>query len=126
MANNPDALEAIVDIKEAIAEYGSTITIKGNSTDAVYDSYGNITTPAVQDPDEITKGIVKTEATVSVADAFSKTNLGNYELAIKIYSPNIITKANSLVYKGNTYEIIFVSLKTLQDTNILYELLVRK
>ena len=126
MATNSKALSSIEKIKKAFAKYGSTITIKGNSVDAVYDSYGNITTPAVTNPDEITKGIVETEATISVSDAFSKTNNGNYELAIKIYSPNVITKANTLVYDGNTYEIIFVSKKSLQDTLILYELLVRK
>lgn len=118
--NNLDALNAIVDIKEAIAEYGSTIKIITNEqTD--YDPYEGATVSRTEIP---TKGIIKRSST---NEALNKS-VDNYELSIMFYSSNEITTDNLINYKDNDYEIVPNGLaeKILQDTTLIYEALVKR
>ena len=127
MSNNSDATEAIQDIIEAIEEYGSTIRI-ATETESGYDPYTGATYSTTY---EDTKAIISSLATQRVQEAFQNISkiegvISAYDLSIKLYTTTELTKANKIVYDGNTYEITFISDKILQDTRIIYELLIKK
>jgi len=119
-----DADEAIIDIIEAIEEYGSTIQIVTLTKVVPYNPYkGEEYTETIVD----TKALISNEATSKVNDNFIANNINSsYDLSIKIYSDIVITKSNKIIFDGNTYEISYVSSKILQDTTLIYELLIRK
>ena len=125
---NTDALSAIKDIKEALAEYGSSIEIETPSETSLTD-YDPLN-PQPELPPVITtgKGIISSEATPNVGNAYlnSEEN-ASYQLAIKTYlEGKEVTKNDKLVFNGSLYEIVYVANKILQDTLILQEILVRK
>lgn len=126
---NTDALEAIKDIKEAIEEYGNTISIRTETQDqSIYDPRNPNAGLIYQDVN--TKGIVKTEATQRVVDAFENIakiegSVTSFELAIIFSGEETVSKKNKLIYRGDDYKIVFVSEKTIQDTIISYEVLAK-
>lgn len=120
MANNADALDAIIDIKEALEEYGSDILIV-TLEEGAYDPYTGATTIRTEKP---TKAIIKsTTSNESLAKA-----VDTYELSIKVYSATEITIDNLINFRGNDYKIVPNGLdsKVLQNETLLYELLVKK
>ena len=119
---NKDALDAIDDIIEAIDEYGSDIKV----VTEVISGYDPYTGPIVASTSVDMKGIISSEATQRVNDIFTKLSTDSYEMAIKLYSDVVVTKENKIAYKSLSYEILYVSEKSLQNTTILYEVLVRK
>ena len=118
-----EATDALIDIKEAIEEFGSTIRIS-TETETGYDPFEGATfTTTFED----TKGFTNTEATPKVFESFSAmTSNSAYDLSVLTFSDTPITKDNKIVFRGNSYEILFVSETILQDLTLLYELLVRK
>lgn len=120
VANNQDALDAIVDIKEAITEYGSDILLV-TLTEGAYDPYRGATTIREE---VITKALItNTTSNESLAKA-----VDTYELSIKVYSDVEITEDNLINFRGNDYKIMPKGLdsKILQNETLLYELLVKK
>ena len=123
MAYNDEALSAVNDIIEAIDEYGSAIIIQ-TITPEVSDAYGVVTTPAVT-VSEVTKGLPTKQASADFSQGLLDT-IGSFELAIKLYTVTELTKANKILYKSKTYNILYISEKVLQDTRLIYEVLVAR
>lgn len=122
MPNNQEALDAIVDIKEAIAEYGSSIKIATES-ETGYDPYSGATyTTTYTD----TKGLVGRTASSDLQIKIRSDLIGSYEMSIVLYIDSEITKDNNIVFKEEEYDIKYIDKKFLQDTLIKYELLVAK
>lgn len=118
-----EATDAILDIIDGQNEFGSSIKIT-SEVETGYDPYTGATY-ATTFAD--TKAFIKTEATPKVYDSFVNESTNSaYDMSIKLYFDTTITKDNKVVFKGNSYEIVFISETILQDTTILYELLVRK
>ena len=123
--SNAKALSAIVKIKKAIDKYGSDIKIV-TFVSGSKNSYGGVV-KSKSNSYEITKGLISSEASESVDTAYrggSKTN--TYELSIKLYSESEINKDNKIVYLGHEHKIVYVSSKVLQNTTLLYEVLIKR
>lgn len=112
-----DATDAIEDIVEAINEYGTSISLRSVSEDS-YDPYTGST---VTNTDVELKAFVSLEASRVLSQQFAKHT---YDLALKTYHTTKITKADEIIYDGQTYKILYVSSKILQGTAIIYELLI--
>lgn len=112
-----EAAEAIGDIVEALNEYGTSITLRTISEDS-YDPYTGTATTEV---DTDLKAFISLEASRVVSQQFAKNT---YDLALKTFHTEKITKSNKIVYNGEVYNITYVSSKVLQDTTLLYELLI--
>ena len=123
MAYGDDAKEAIVDIAEAIEEYGSDVSVRTITKDqSLYDprnpSAGIINT------DVPTKALINTEASKDLATSMPKELIGTYQIAMKLQSTTPITKANKIIYDGKVYEILYPSKRVLQNELLMYEILV--
>ncbi len=120
--NNQDALNAIADIKKAIAEYGSNVKIL-TKTAGELDSYGNV---VVEEgiTSVSTKALIGSSATDKIGSRYSIST--DYSLSIRLYSKIPLTKANVIKFRDDDYEIVFIDEMVLQDTTLLYELLVKK
>lgn len=123
MAYNQDAIDAVNDIIEAINEYGSSITIQ-TITPEVSDSYGIVTTPEII-VNEVTKALPRQEASANFSEGLLKS-IGSFELSLTLYTVTTLTKAHKIAYNSNTYNIVYISDKVLQDTRIIYEVLVAR
>jgi SPP1 family predicted phage head-tail adaptor len=123
MINN-DALDAIKDIKEALAEYGNTITIK-KVTQGAYNTQTGTTSKVVVDIPS--KAIVKKYASDALTRTISaNTTISTFELSLLVYHTEEIKKDWQIVFKGQTYNILYVSPNELQDMTISYELLIKR
>jgi SPP1 family predicted phage head-tail adaptor len=112
-----EATEAIEDIVEALNDYGSSITLRDGTVTA-YDPY---TGPSVTDVDTPLKAFISLEASRSLSQQFDSHT---YDLAIKTYHTSKITKEDQIIYDGQVFRILYVSSKILQDTTLIYELLI--
>ena len=112
-----EATEAILDIVEALNEYGTSISLRSVSENS-YDPYTGASTTEV---DTGLKAFISLEASRVVSQQFAKHT---YDLALKTFHTEKITKADKIVYDGEVYNIVYVSSKVLQDTTLLYELLI--
>jgi len=118
-----DATEAIVDITEAIEEYGSDIKIGVETETLPYDPYvGHIYTTAWTD----TKALIKKTASTDLSSKLTPDQLNSYEKAIKVYSATEITKQHKIQIRSEDYNITVIDVKELQNTILLYELLIAK
>mgnify|MGYP000247643037 CR=1 FL=1 len=122
--SNKKALETIEKLKKAIEKYGSVIKIQ-TITEGVYDprnpEAGTTTTEVT------TKALISSEASKKVAEGFKGTTSSSaYEMAMKLYNDTTITKDNKISFRGNVYDVLYVSESILQDTTYLYEILVKK
>ena len=120
-----DAQEAILDIAEALEEYGSNIVIrtitKGDLS--TYDPRNPTSNETITDVDS--KGLIYSTATKDLAMTMPKELLNNYEISIVLQSDTPITKANIIIFQSVEREIVFVSKKILQDLVLSYEVLVK-
>lgn len=108
-----DATDAILDIIEAIDEYGSSITFN-KVTVGVYD-------PVTGD---------NTNTTVSTAmkalpSSYSESELQHDNIHIKdkrfrLYYNGTIEYTDTIVFKGDTYSIQAIDAKVFQDETIIY------
>ena len=119
-----DALNAIKDIKKAIIDYGSDITLNkivaGTYNPQTGTTSGTITSYPM-------KAIVKRNATVSLERSIANNvTVNTYELSILLYHTEEPKKDWKVIYKGNTYTILYVSPTVLQNSNLIYELLIKK
>lgn len=127
MASNQDALDAIKDIKEAIAEYGSDITLEVAPTDAIRDSYGIITTPGTDGKSIPMKALISTSATDGLLSKLTNDVLNSYGMALRIYTTEEINKEDYQVnFRGKKYAISFIDEKILQNTTYMYEILTKR
>lgn len=121
---NTDALEAIKDIKEAIEEYGSSIILRlETQNQATYDPRSPDTGVTVTDTPM--KALISTEASKDLATSMPKDLIGTYEIAMKLYTTLELTKAYKIVYDGKEWEVLYPSKRVLQDTTLMYEVLVK-
>ena len=120
-----DATDAIVDIKEAILEYGSSIILIKHGVD-VRDDYDNIITPAA-DTTFPMKALIGTSATDATLGKLTQAQKESYQLALRIYTTELINKEDYYIqFRSENYNITFISETILQDTTLIYELLVKK
>ena len=120
-----DALEAIEDIKEALAEFGSSIVIK-KETSEVRDSYGNIITPA--DYVNInTKALIGNQATDKLLSKLTDDQKNSYSLSLRLYTTELINKEDyQIEFRSKDYEIFMIDETILQDETLLYEVLLKR
>lgn len=119
-----DAFEAIRDLQEALTEYGSDITLK-KVIQGTYNPQTGNTTQTVTDYNM--RAIIKRYASESLSRSISEnTIVSSYELSLLVYHTEEIKKDWKVIFKGQTYQILYVSPTTLQNENISYELLIKK
>lgn len=125
---NQDAIEAIVDVKEALAEYGESVGLIKKGTEAVYDEWGDtIITPAQPDTETTIDGIPKDIATDKILARLTDTQKESYSLYMLIYTTEEINKVDYLInFQNEKYEIVELFTKRLQATDIIQELLLKK
>ncbi len=118
-----DAQSAIIDIQEALAEYGSVITFK-SITQGAYDPLtGNTETST----DTITNAIINRFASRELSEIVKdNTTVNTYELAAMFYHASTVKVNDKIVLNGATYNIIHVSPLYLQDVIIKYEVLIKR
>ena len=108
-----DATDAILDVIDAITEYGSTITLK-SITPGAYDTTTGETADVIADT--ITKALPKdykgTE--LEAPDVYVD------DVKFMLYTSDVITYHDKIVYDSVTYNIININKKILQDLNIVY------
>lgn len=118
-----DAQSAIIDIQEALAEYGSVITFK-SVTQGVYSP---LTGNAETTTDTITKAIIKRYASKELSEVVKdNVAVNSYELSAMFYHSGEVKVNDKIVLNGATYNIIYVSPLYLQDVIIKYEVLIKK
>ena len=123
MADNQDALDAIDDIVEAVNTYGSDIKIGVETETLPYDPYvGHVYTTVWTD----TKALIGKTASTDLSSKLTPDQLNSYEKAIKIYSATEITKEHKIQIRSEDYNITVIDVKELQNTILLYELLIAK
>lgn len=112
-----EATDAILDIKEALQEFGTDIVFQ-KITAGAYSPTGTTTTKVETN----TKALIKKQATKETQRAF----LGDYEIAFMLYLNFIPTKADKIKYKNEVYNIVYVATSTLQNADMKYEILGKK
>lgn len=122
-----DAQSAVIDIQDALSEFGSVITLHK----VVFGTYDPATGVAAETITTTNiKAIVTKWASEHVANAFKMQSeiegtTSSYELALMLYHTEPIEKGWRVVFRGDTYEVIFVMPSILQDTIYKYDILVK-
>ena len=117
-----DALDAIVDIKEAMNEYGSTVILQ-TVTEGGYDFDIGMNTTTTININK--KALISTLASRRMNENLLQSNQ-SYDLAIKLYHDGEIKKTDNILVDTDTYEIVSIVKKVLQDEVLLYELALKK
>ena len=108
-----DATDAIFDIKEAILEYGSTITLNIITEGA----YNTVT----GDTDDI----ITPHSMKSLPKNYTSKELESPDIYVKdmkfmLYFDGEINYSDNLVFNGKTYTFLNIDKKFLQDENLIY------
>lgn len=118
-----DAQSAIVDIQEALAEYGSTVTFR-SVTQGVYTP---LTGNAETNTDTVTKAFIKQFATKELSDSIKdNVAVNSYELAAMFYITGTVKLNDKIIIGGVVYNIIYISPLYFQDIIVKYEVLIKK
>jgi hypothetical protein len=119
-----DAQSAIIDIKDALAEYGSDVTLNTITVGAYNPITDTTTSTTVSTP---MKALIKHSATAKTAESFRLQNpTSSYDYALMLYS-TIEPEINDTVTIGSgVFNIVFVDKLILQNTIIKFEVLVKK
>ena len=113
MATNQDALDAIVDINEALSEYGNSMTL-------------NVITVGVYNPDTGETTNTTSSSNLKCLDIpatikqIDNTNIFSGDIFFKFYYNGVINSSSTITYNSKTYRIVYINPITLQDTLILY------
>lgn len=118
-----EATEAISEISEALAEYGSDI----NLIQVVEGEYDPITGETSK-VDLITpmKAFLPNKATSSVISNSQIVTTSSYDIIFQIYHDEEITESWEIEYKDDTYEIVLIDSTVLQNETLLYEVVAKK
>ena len=121
-----EATDAILDIKEALQEFGTDIIFQ-KITPGTYSPAGTTTTKVETN----TKALIKKQASQRVENAFAYLSKiegvsSSYEVVFTIYLPFEPTKKDKIVYKGLAYTILYVDSTVLQNETLKYEILARR
>ena len=108
-----DATDAIFDIKEAILEYGSTITLNIITEGA----YNTVT----GDTDDI----ITPHSMKSLPKNYTSKELESPDIYVKdikflLYFDGEIDYSDNLIFNGQTYKMLNIDKKFLQDENLIY------
>ena len=117
-----DTQSAVIDIQAALAEYGSSITFNKVTT-GTYNpaSGGTQTTVATPTKAFITK-YASTELTAIIAN---DVTLNAFSLVAAFYYNGVVTKGDTITFRGETFAISYVYPTYLQDQVIKYEVLLQ-
>ena len=113
MATNQDALDAIVDINEAFAEYGNSMTL-------------NVIIVGVYNPDTgettntTSSSSLKCISIPANIKQIDNTNIFSGDIFFKFYYSGSINSSSTITYNSKTYRIMNINQIALQDTLILY------
>lgn len=128
-----DALEAIEDIKKEFKENGTPFKIKTKGQDIKigdpnYDSFNPTNNKGVTTLSEDIYGFIKDTSLndqKSLQDSLGKNIVGKRVKNITFYYPNPFSKEeDKILYKNSDYEILYISTVNIQDTDILYKIVV--
>ena len=108
-----DATEAIIEIKEAILEYGSTITLN-IVTEGAYN-------PVTGESDDI----ITPHSMKSLPKNYTSKELESPDIYVKdikflLYFDGEIDYNDNLIFNGKTYTFLNIDKKFLQDENLIY------
>lgn len=113
-----DAQSAIIDIQDALAEYGSNVTLNQITVGAYNPSTGETTNTTVS---TALKAIIKKIASEDVLREYKEA----YTYSLMLYHTSAIERLDTITIAGITYQVVFVSPMILQDIPIKYEVLVK-
>lgn len=117
-----EALKAIEDIKKEFEIYGSDVTLNKIVNGAYDPDIGDYTTTVTTIP---VKAMISSTASYKMNELLLQSNAA-YDMAIKFYHDEEITKDWSVAFDGDTYNIVRIEKKILQDVTMLYEVAVKK
>ncbi len=108
-----EALEAIKDIKQALNDYGSDITIKIN-VEGVYDPVEGEGLPSITNV--VTKALVDNYNRMEMQDP----NVNLKDKKFKLFYDGEIDHNDTILFDGKIYSIERIDKKILQNENLMY------
>lgn len=118
-----DAQSAIVDIQDALTEYGTDITLN-TITIGAYNPITDTTTSTTVST--AMKALIKNSATQHTAEVFKLQNpTSSYDYSLIFYSTIEPEINDTVTISGKTFKIVFVDKMILQNIIIKYEVLVK-
>jgi len=108
-----DATEAIVDIIEAIDEYGSGITLN-IITKGEYDVIEG------ESADSITAVTTKALPKNYTSQELQNTDIHTTDIKFMLYYDGEISYKDNIVFDGKTYNLLNIDKKIFQDETIIY------
>ena len=108
-----EATDAIIDIQEALEEYGSDIVLK-SVTEGAYNPVTGETTDTVVTTN--LKAIIKDFA----GEELINDSIGVKDLKFMIYFASEIKYTDTITFDSKVYKILNIDKTILQNTNLLY------
>ncbi len=121
--HNQDALDAIIDIDQAVIQYGARLDIIEREEILPRDAYDGAKFTETLFP---AMGIVRNSVSKQIETLMRLESINSYELSLVLNSSYFITKANTIKLRGSIYRVILINIKEIQDTIISYEVLLAK
>ena len=109
-----EATDAIIDIQEALEEYGSDIVLKSVTTEGTYNPATGETTDTVVTTN--LKAIIKDFA----GEELINDSIGVKDLKFMIYFASEIKYTDTITFDSKVYKILNIDKTILQNTNLLY------
>lgn len=111
-----EAQDAVKEIQAALSEYGSDIIYRK----IVQGSYNPMTGETTQTiTDTNTKAFIQKQATEATQRAYGE----DYEVSFIFHLQEPPDKQGKVIYKGETYNIVYIAPSTLQNIDFKYEIL---
>lgn len=110
-----DAQEAIIDVEEAIEEFGSTIVLNLVDKGEYDPNTGDYATTTTSVP---MKALIQNYT----VDELNRDDVGLDDVKFKLYYNASIENPCTVEYNGKTHKIISISSMVLQDLTIIYTL----
>jgi len=108
-----DATDAIVDIQEAVLEYGSSITLN-TIVKGAYDPVEGEAT------DIVTPHSMKSLINDYTTKELENNNIRTTDIKFRFYYAGSIGYDDQIVFDGKTYTLENIDKKILQDENLIY------
>lgn len=111
-----EALDAVKEIQSALSEHGSDITYRKIEQET-YNPMTGETTQTITDTN--TKAFIKKQATEATQRAYGE----DYEVSFIFHLQEPPDKKGKVIFRGETYNIVYIAPSTLQNTDFKYEIL---
>ena len=118
-----EATEAILDIQEALAEYGSDIVLI-EIIEGDYDPIsGDVLKVEVLTP---TKAFLPSKMTSSLLSNSQIVTTSSFDMVFQLYHNGTIDKSWEIEYNNHNYEIVLIDSTVLQNETLIYEIVAKK